>query len=135
MRKIQIHREELINFALDILGRIKLEGELGIRICTGRTMASFNRRYRGKSGATNVLAFRNDEPYPDGSVYLGDILIAAPVALKSAERLGDTFENELKRLVLHGILHLAGYDHEQDSGTMARKEKTLRKELGLNLCS
>ena len=132
LRKIQIPREEIIDFALDLLGRLRLEGELGIQICSGRRMAFFNRQYRNKTGATNVLAFQNGETYPDGRVYLGDILIAAQVAMKSAEKLGDSLVNELKRLVLHGVLHLAGYDHEQDSGTMARKEKNLRKELGLS---
>jgi len=126
-----IPREALVAFTLDVLGRLKLEGEVGLRLCSTRTMASFNRRFRGVKGATNVLAFPNGEKLPAGGIYLGDILIAAPVAEKSAREVGDTLENELKRLVLHGVLHLVGYDHESDKGKMARKERGLRREWGL----
>lgn len=131
LRKTTIPKDELVSFALDLLGRLKLEGEIGVRICSERTMASFNRRFRGVHGATNVLAFPNGEKLPGGGNYLGDILIAAPVAARSAEEAGDSLENELKRLLLHGILHLAGYDHETDGGTMDRKERNLKREWGL----
>ncbi len=131
LRTQPIPKEELVAFALDVLGRLDLTGEVGIRICADRTMAQFNERFRGKKGPTDVLSFPDGQEAPDGTVYIGDILIAAPVAARAADRAGITFVEELKRLLLHGILHLAGYDHETDRGTMARKEKALRREWGL----
>jgi len=131
LRTLQIPKQELVAFALDVLGRLDLTGEVGIRICGDRTMAEFNRRFRGKSGPTDVLSFPDGTRAPDGTVYIGDILIAGPFADNAARSAGLPFEQELKRLLLHGILHLMGYDHETDGGTMARKEKALRREWGL----
>lgn len=115
-------------FALDALARLGLEGEVGIKICSARTMAVFNRRYRGRRGTTDVLSFSDGSRGPDGRLYLGDVLIAGPVAWEAAKEAGVPLEVELKRLALHGILHLAGYDHETDGGMMLRKERALRKE-------
>jgi len=66
-----------------------------------------------------------------GSVYLGDIAIAPRVARRNAARLGRTFESEMRILILHGMLHLMGYDHETDTGQMDRRERRLRRALGL----
>lgn len=63
--------------------------------------------------------------------YLGDIAIAPAVALRNALRFGRAFDYEMRILILHGILHLLGYDHETDSGQMDRRENRLRRELGL----
>ena len=129
--KTKVTKEALAAFALDVLGRLDLGGEVGIRLCGERTMAGFNRRYRGKAGPTDVLAFPDGTAGPDGVPYLGDLVVAVPVAERQAREAGLTLESELRRLLLHGILHLAGYDHETDGGTMARKERALRKEWGI----
>jgi len=63
--------------------------------------------------------------------YLGDIAIAPAVARRNALRFGRSFDHELRILILHGILHLLGYDHESDSGQMDRRENRLRRALGL----
>jgi probable rRNA maturation factor len=126
-----IPREALVSFALDVLGRLGLEGEVGIKVCGNRPVAEMNERYRNKSGPTDVLSFPNGGPAPDGGVYIGDILIAAPVAARAAAEAGHPLEVELRRLILHGLLHLAGFDHEVDGGTMARKERVLRREWDL----
>jgi probable rRNA maturation factor len=63
--------------------------------------------------------------------YLGDIAIAPAVARRNARRLGRAFDHEMRILILHGILHLLGYDHETDAGQMDRRENRLRRELGL----
>jgi probable rRNA maturation factor len=63
--------------------------------------------------------------------YLGDIAIAPAVARRNAQHLGRAFDHEMRILILHGILHLLGYDHETDSGQMDRRENRLRRELGL----
>jgi probable rRNA maturation factor len=63
--------------------------------------------------------------------YFGDIAIAPAVARRNARRFGRTFDNEMRILILHGILHLMGYDHEADDGQMERRENRLRRELKL----
>ncbi len=131
LRKPVIPRDDLAGFALDVLGRLGLEGEVGVKLCSSRAMAELNRRFRGKSGPTDVLAFPDGTARPDGTTYIGDVVIAAPVAQAQAKEAGIPFEAELRRLLLHGLMHLAGFDHETDGGTMARKERSLRKEWGL----
>ena len=82
-----------------------------------------NRRFRRKNKPTDVLSF----PRPSG----GDIAISADIARENAARYGHSVAAELKILVLHGLLHLAGYDHESDNGRMARAEARLRSQLKL----
>ena len=132
LKKTSVRKAELVAFALDALARLGLGGEVGINVCSARTMALFNRRFRGKKGPTDVLSFQDGAPGPEGWPYLGDILIAGPVAQAAAEETGIPVGMEMKRLVLHGILHLAGFDHEKDGGRMMRKERALRKEWGIS---
>ncbi len=68
---------------------------------------------------------------PSSASYLGDIAIAPAVARRNARRFGRTFDDEMRILILHGILHLMGYDHETDTGEMDRREQRLRRALGL----
>lgn len=131
LRKPAIPKDELAAFALDALGRLGLEGELGVKFCSDAAMAEANSTYRHKAGPTDVLSFPDGAADPEGGVYIGDILIALPVAARQAKEAGHPLATEVKRLLLHGILHLAGYDHETDGGTMTRKERALRKEWGI----
>ena len=131
LSKPAIHKDALVAFALDVLGRLGLEGEVGVKLCSDATMASYNRKYRHKAGPTDVLSFPDGTRDQEGSTYLGDILIALPVAARQAKEAGHDLKTELKILLLHGLLHLNGYDHETDGGTMHRKEKALRKEWGI----
>jgi probable rRNA maturation factor len=85
-----------------------------------------NREYRGKDYATDVLSF----PAP-GSGRLGDLAISSARARAQAREFGHSTETEIRILMLHGVLHLAGMDHETDSGAMARAEKRWRARLGL----
>ncbi len=79
---------------------------------------------------TDVLSFPGDgEPDPDGSVYLGDVVISAPMAQRQAGREGHSLKRELQTLALHGYLHLLGYDHETDDGKMMRLQRRLQREL------
>src|SRR5260370_23722155 len=90
-----------------------------------------NRRFRGKDKPTDVLSFSAD---PDGQKQLaGEIAISAELATKNARALGHSPAEEVKILVLHGVLHLRGYDHECDNVQMARREKQLRAKLHLPL--
>lgn len=100
-------------------------GQVEVLITGSRKMRELNRRFRGKDKPTDVLSF----PRTDGVG--GDIAIAAPVAAGNAARFGHSITAELKILILHGMLHLAGYDHEQDNGRMAAKESQLRAQFRL----
>lgn len=101
----------------------QVEGEVDILISSNTRLRDLNRRFRRKNKPTDVLSF----PRPSG----GDIAISAQIALDNAQRYGHNLASELKILVLHGMLHLAGYDHERDNGRMARAENRLRSQLKL----
>jgi probable rRNA maturation factor len=88
-----------------------------------------NRRFRGKNKPTDVLSFPAMPGLAPG--FAGDVAISAEIASQNARRLGHTAAEEISILVLHGMLHLAGYDHELDDGEMEREEARLRKSLGL----
>lgn len=103
-------------------------------------MARWNRSYRGKNRPTDVLSFPSDGlPKRRGTrirasrgAYLGDVAIAPGVALRNARIFGRSLDDEMRILILHGMLHLLGYDHETDSGQMDRRERRLRRVLGLS---
>jgi probable rRNA maturation factor len=101
----------------------KISGEVDVLISGNNRLRELNRRFRRKNMPTDVLSF----PRPAG----GDIAISADIAIDNASRYGHGRAEELKVLVLHGILHLAGYDHESDNGRMARAEARLRARLKL----
>jgi probable rRNA maturation factor len=92
-----------------------------------------NRQFRGQNYATDVLSFPTEperfESETESS--LGEIVISAQRAAVQARRNGLTFTNEVQQLILHGLLHLCGYDHETDSGEMNRLELKLRRKLGI----
>lgn len=95
-------------------------------------MKQLNKMFRGKDATTDVLSFPHapDEFDLDKS-NLGDIVISAEQAQKQAAENGLTLEGEIKQLILHGLLHLCGYDHETDNGEMNARELELREELGI----
>jgi len=99
-----------------------------VLVTTSRELQQLNRRFRGKNRPTDVLSF----PAALGIAGLaGDVAISVEIAARSAAELGHTVAAEIKILALHGLLHLAGYDHEKDDGEMARREERMRKLLGL----
>jgi probable rRNA maturation factor len=100
-----------------------VRGEVGILIAGNRRLQQLNRRFRRKNKPTDVLSFVRDGG--------GDIAISAVIARKNARRYSHSTADELKILVLHGMLHLAGYNHETDNGRMARVENQLRARLKL----
>jgi probable rRNA maturation factor len=123
----------------------KARGELTIALISDARMRTLNRSYRNKDYATDVLSFPATDPTADRSGagqtsgagalvsprYLGDIVIATGVAQRQADEVGHAVATELKVLALHGLLHLLGYDHETDTGAMARLEARLRRKAGL----
>jgi probable rRNA maturation factor len=121
-----ISQRALTLFASRAMRAIGLTGELSVRITSNRQIQALNRRFCHKDKATDVLSFPSAVP---GSA--GDIAISKDIAARNARSLGHPFATELKVLMLHGMLHLAGYDHESDSGEMTARESQLRKQLGL----
>ncbi|HEY5540429.1 MAG TPA: rRNA maturation RNase YbeY [Coriobacteriia bacterium] len=104
--------------------------ELSIAIVDLAEMTELNSKYRGKDGPTDVLSFECDDlcaAEPDEPVTLGDVVIAPEVAEVQAEEYGHTVEEELNLLLVHGVLHLLGYDHQLDSdaGVMQARERAL----------
>jgi probable rRNA maturation factor len=107
----------------------KLRGTVNVLVTSEQELRTLNRRFRGKDQTTDVLSFLPDPEF--AGVLAGDIAISAGIARQNAAQLGHSAAQEIKILVLHGVLHLAGYDHEQDHGAMARQEAKLRRSLGL----
>jgi probable rRNA maturation factor len=105
---------------------LKLDGEVTLLLASSARLKRLNREFRGKDYATDVLSFPSEH-----SGYAGDIAISADIARQNGRVLGHGVAIEIKTLILHGLLHLAGYDHENDNGRMARKELLLRHALGL----
>ncbi len=104
----------------------RAKGALTLAIATDACVRGLNRRFRGQNHATDVLSFPADE-----LAVLGDVVIALGVARRQAAAAGHSLATELRVLALHGLLHLLGYDHEDDDGRMARLERTLRRKGGL----
>jgi probable rRNA maturation factor len=109
-----------------------LRGSLDVLITDSTKIRSLNRQFRGKNEATDVLSFPSPAANLNGhGACAGDIAVSADVAADSAACFGHSVSEEIKVLALHGILHLAGFDHESDNGDMARKETQLRQLLKL----
>lgn len=106
-----------------------LKGTVNVLITGNAAMRSLNSRFRKKDKATDVLSFPS--ALAGSRAFAGEIAISAEIAAQNSMRLGHAPAVEVKILTLHGILHLAGYDHERDNGEMARKEENLRRALRL----
>jgi probable rRNA maturation factor len=99
-----------------------------VLITDNREIRSLNARFRNRKQATDVLSF----PAPVFSNgFAGDIAISLDIAVRNAQNLGHSVSEEIRILILHALLHLAGYDHARDRGEMSRKETFLRRKLGL----
>jgi probable rRNA maturation factor len=149
-RRVRIPISQLNIFLASAQKRLRVPARaLTVALVTDAEMKRWNRAFRGKNRPTDVLSFPvDDSPKPKSmsprrsrrgkqtasrpaGLYLGDIAIAPAVARANATRFGRTFPDEMRILILHGILHLMGYDHETDKGQMDRRENRLRRELGL----
>jgi probable rRNA maturation factor len=155
-RTVRVARRPLEHF----LHRVERElglGKTDVTICllSDAEMARMNEAFRKKQGPTDVLSFpaeggkptvkrsrkRIDRPAkakkrakpdsPETKNYLGDIAIAPQTARRYAKKNGRTLNSELRVLILHGVLHLLGYDHETDHGEMDRVEEKMRRRFGL----
>jgi probable rRNA maturation factor len=130
-RKAALKLRELRGFLSRAKSSIGLHGEVSVLLGTDATIRTLNRNYRKKDKTTDVLSFPVGEFHGEAPKQAGDLAISLDTAEKQAEEHGHSLQIEVKILLLHGLLHLAGYDHEADKGQMARKESALRKELDL----
>jgi len=112
-----------------------LKGTVNVLVASSAAVRTLNRQFRGLNKATDVLCFPSLESGSrlggKRSHLAGEIAISGEVAAQNAARFGHRTAEEVKILALHGILHLAGFDHERDNGQMARKEMKLRERLKL----
>jgi len=127
----QLRLRTLSGFLECAAAAAKLRGEVSVLLTGDSQIRRLNRRFRRKDKPTDVLSFPALE-LPGEQALAGDLAISVQTAARQAEDLGHALSVELQILILHGLLHLAGYDHEQDSGQMARREATLRRRLGLS---
>ncbi len=105
-------------------------GEVTIAFVSDARMRTLNRTFRGLDAPTDVLSF-STPPGPNTDAHLGDVVIARGVARRQAREQAHAESTEWRVLALHGLLHLLGYDHETDAGTMLRVESRLRRRGGL----
>jgi probable rRNA maturation factor len=108
---------------------VRLRGQVTVLLTSDSAMRDLNRRFRGKNKPTDVLSFPSADLVQNQEK--GDLAISVETARRQATEQGHALTCELKVLILHGVLHLAGHDHETDTGEMQRRERSLRARLGL----
>ena len=141
-RAVRLNLHALEHFLRQVHREIGLRPHsVFVRFITDAEMARLNQTFRKKPGTTDVLSFPSEQrsrPYAlqrrvkalRGS-YLGDIAISPAVARRNAKAFGRTMTEEICILLLHGVLHLLGYDHDTDRGEMERVEASLQRRLGI----
>ena len=142
-RAVRLARRPLEAFLRRVQDNLGFK-ETDVTIClvSDAEIARMNETFRKKKGPTDVLSFpaaARQRPVPQrrssskmkAGEYLGDIAISPATARRYARKYGRTLPSELRMLILHGVLHLLGYDHESDRGEMDRIERKLRKRFGL----
>lgn len=133
-RKLALDGERWERFAARAVRVVPSNGAgVTVAFVSDRLMRELNRRWRGKRGTTDVLSFPagQDEFERAAGATLGDVVISVERAARQAAEHGLSFEREVEQLILHGLLHLCGYDHERDDGEMNALELRLRRRLGI----
>jgi probable rRNA maturation factor len=139
-RLARIDARRVAGLATATIGAVgKTGASLTVAFVRDPVVQDLNRKYRGKDQPTDVLSFvaADEQPEDSGktlnvggsSEYLGDVVISTDTAVLQAREAKHSFEREVSELVIHGVLHLCGYDHETDRGQMTRLELKLRKKL------
>lgn len=133
-RKIKLDWQIFQTFAENAVSQIKEteNKDITIAFVSDRKMRGLNNEFRGKDSTTDVLSFPFEADEFETENSLGDIVISLEQAQRQAIENNLTLENEVKQLILHGILHLCGYDHETDNGEMNARELELRQILEIN---
>jgi probable rRNA maturation factor len=138
-RSVTVSRRRVLRLAQTVL---RLVGEpladMNVSLVGDRRMRQLNRRFRHKDRTTDVLAFafreaRAPHGFNQAAAHLGDVIIALPTAQRQAKAVRRPLEEELVTLLIHGVLHLCGYDHERSRAealSMQKKERHMRRRLG-----
>ena len=122
----EVDAPRLRRWLADLVGALAPEAaSLGVRLCGDRSMREINRDFRGRDQVTDVLSFPGGPSIEGG--HLGDVAVCVPQAKRQAAESGERLERELRTLLLHGVLHCLGHDHEKDHGEMDRLERKLRR--------
>jgi probable rRNA maturation factor len=127
----RLRRHALDAFLDEAAAAVKIRGEVAALLTTDAEIRRLNRTFRKKNKPTDVLSFPAVEPLPGHESTGGDLAISVETAARQADEAGHALSVELQVLLLHGVLHLAGYDHERDTGQMAARETLLRRRFGL----
>ena len=133
-RKMPLDCERWQKFVDEIWQVIPTEAEgVTVAFVSDRAMRELNRLWRHKQGTTDVLSFpvEQDEFEKAEGSSLGDVVISVEQAARQAKENGLTLDQEIAQLILHGLIHLCGYDHATDKGEMNRLELRLRRRLGI----
>lgn len=124
----ELSKSGLTRFFNRARNAVGIEGSIDVLLTDDATLRSLNKTFRGKNKATDVLSFPAAEnPYG----HAGDLAVSLDTAARQAATFGHTLRDEVRILLLHGLLHLSGMDHETDNGEMAVREAELRRELRL----
>jgi len=134
LRSIRVHQPRLVRLAEAILSKIgESTSELSLTFVGDQRMRGLNRRYRKKHRSTDVLAFAVREGPLANVDQLGDVVISIPTAIRQAKEGHRSLDAELAALLVHGILHLCGYDHERseaEARRMQRRERSILQHVG-----
>lgn len=124
----------LERFVMRARKAIHLRDVVNVLVTNSRELRSLNRQFRGTDKPTDVLSFPSPPVARSPAKRIaGDVAISVDIARENSKRLGHSVADEVKILTLHGMLHLAGFDHERDHGEMAREETRLRSSLKLEI--
>jgi rRNA maturation RNase YbeY len=133
LRRISVRANTIRRVAQSILVQAgHPTAQLSLSLVGKTRMRSLNRKYRGRDYPTDVLAFPMESMGKQTEIFLGDVVICLPVAIGQASRFGNSADLEIFRLLIHGTLHLLGYDHEQsprEAKRMQRKERAIVQKL------
>jgi probable rRNA maturation factor len=133
-RRVPVAVKPLEDFYERVRRELRFPAEsVTVRLVSDAAMARLNRTFRNKRGPTDVLSFPSNGAKPgQHTEYAGDIAISPETARRNARRFSCSLPVEMRILILHGMLHLAGFDHESDHGEMDRLERRLRRRLGID---
>ena len=120
-----LRQRALSAFLKEAAGAVGLDGDVSVLVTSDEEIRRLNRIYRGKNKPTDVLSFPAPAPVHGHEHMAGDLAISAETAARQAAEIGHPLAMELQILLLHGLLHLGGYDHEADQGQMERKEAAI----------
>lgn len=128
-KAVGLSRSGLTRFVREAQSAVGLSGEVDVLLADDRSLRQLNRDFRGKDKVTDVLSFPAAEKF--AAAHAGDLAISLETAARQAREHGHSLSDEVRVLLLHGLLHLSGMDHETDRGEMAAREAELRRMLRL----